>query len=235
MRCLQLLTAHGGELLTVAHSCLHATAVRCLQLLAVAYSYGAAAGQQTSHARLLWLTPATQAVTATAAVHAVCRDGVCPARLCGQGFCDLHEKYGKLPWAELFGPVRAFRRPRAHGPLFGRVSWGLGPPLVPCPFCHNLPRLFLPRICVELHATLKEKRDTRRLLEHAALPGIEQAIEYALRGFAVTEYIGDQYARGWGEAVATDKGCSNARTLGGQHPAACAGFLGTFTVRVFIY
>lgn len=76
-----------------------------------------------------------------------------------QGFCDMHEKYGKLPWSELFGP----------------------------------------------------------------------AIEYALRGFPVTEYIGDRYARGWGRAVSTDDGCNDQRTLGGVHPHACDGFFNTFT------
>jgi gamma-glutamyltranspeptidase/glutathione hydrolase len=76
-----------------------------------------------------------------------------------QGFCDMHAKYGKLPWADLFGP----------------------------------------------------------------------AIEYALRGYPVTEYIADQYARGWGAGVSTDDGCNVQKTLGGQHPHACDGFYNTFT------
>ena len=45
----------------------------------------------------------------------------------------------------------------------------------------------------------------------------------------VTEYIGDQYARGWGEAVDGTKGCDARRTLGGRHPQACDGFYETFT------
>ena len=78
-----------------------------------------------------------------------------------QGFCDMHERYGRLPWRELFAP----------------------------------------------------------------------AIEYALRGFPVTEYIGDKYARGWGGSISTDDGCDSQRTLGGAHPHACDGFYTTFTKR----
>ena len=76
-----------------------------------------------------------------------------------QGFCDMHARYGKLPWAELFGP----------------------------------------------------------------------AIEYARRGFPVTESIGDRYARGWGKGVSSNDGCNVEKTLGGEHPHACDGFYRTFT------
>eukprot|EP01050_Picozoa_sp_SAG11_P000455 SAG11_NODE_13_length_26388_cov_67.360341_27_plen_107_part_00 len=42
-----------------------------------------------------------------------------------QGFCDLHARYGKLPWRELFGPAieYALRGKRVLPYAFERFAW----------------------------------------------------------------------------------------------------------------